>query len=88
MKAIEEKRKAIKELTEEQLLYLKKILVIAKLPQTRRQSTIIKRLNRVILYGIKVKVIQTQKMMIRSQPIKPKKGIEYICSHGYTNIKK
>ena len=64
-----EKQKAIQELQNEQLLYLKKSLSIAKLQEAKRASTAINRAFKVVSYAMKVRELEIQKNIIASTPI-------------------
>ena len=64
-----EKQKAIQEIQNEQLLYLKKALSIAKLPEAKRSSTSINRAFKVVSCAIKVRELEIQKNIISSTSI-------------------
>ena len=86
----EEKQKAIDDLTKEQVKLLKKSLAIAKLPQPKKASTVINRAFRVVGYALLVHALHTQKMIIRSKPIKPtgiNLGNAMLCEHDEEFIK-
>ena len=67
---LEEKRKAVKDLSIEQMVLIKKAIRICKYPTPKRPFTLLKRCGKVMVIASYIKSLQLQKQIIVSQPIR------------------
>lgn len=65
----DEKHSKIKELFNEQKRLVKKAVAVAKLPEPKRQITVIKRAQKVLMLMINARQIEVQKQMLITTPI-------------------
>ncbi len=75
---LEEKRKVIHNLIQQQIDLIKRMRRILNYPEPKRDSTKIKRMVKIFYYGFEILALQNQIKMISWQPIFPQGGLPIV----------
>jgi len=82
---IQAKWDALNDLTMQQKKHLKIIRRMCNYPETKRINIMLKRMFKLYGHAIAIKMLEHQKLIVRSQPLKPPEGLPLSIVGGVSN---